>query len=221
MTNSQLDVVSAAQLSVSKTSSWRDMVGVAASVSCAVHCALMPVLIGYLPVLGLEFLADEAFHQWMVLVCLVIALTAFIPGWRKHKRLLPATVGSMGLGLVAFGAFAVADSCCGAAGAAQGGVVTADGSDGVCLDSCCAETELAPCCADSEADTCCADAEADAGSVTTHAGIGTAASAFIAGVLPSSVAKWITPLGGLFLIAGHLLNHRWTCRRDCCSQGNC
>ena len=69
----------------SGTSSWRDWLGVVASVGCAIHCAAMPFVFAYLPALGLSFLADEAFHKWMALVCFLIAIVAFVPGIRKHK----------------------------------------------------------------------------------------------------------------------------------------
>ena len=92
--------------------SWKDFLGIAASTGCAIHCAAMPIVIGYLPLLGLEFLADETFHQWMVLICFVIAIAAFVPGWRNHGRLLPATLGIVGLCIIAATAFFIPDTCC-------------------------------------------------------------------------------------------------------------
>ena len=50
-----------------------DWIGVAASLLCAIHCAAMPFVVGFLPLLGLSFLADPSFHQWMVAVCLALA----------------------------------------------------------------------------------------------------------------------------------------------------
>ena len=51
----------------SSTSTWKDWLGIVASVGCAIHCAAMPFVFAYLPALGLSFLADEAFHKWMAL----------------------------------------------------------------------------------------------------------------------------------------------------------
>ena len=42
---------------------WSDWLGVVAAIGCAIHCAAMPLIIAYLPALGLSFLADEGFHQ--------------------------------------------------------------------------------------------------------------------------------------------------------------
>ena len=75
---------------------YRDWIGVAASLLCAIHCAAMPFVVGFLPLLGLSFLADPSFHKWMVGVCLALALVAFVPGWRRHHRLAPAMTRATG-----------------------------------------------------------------------------------------------------------------------------
>ena len=41
---------------------YRDGLGVAASVLCAIHCAAMPFVVGFLPLLGLGFL--EVTYTW-------------------------------------------------------------------------------------------------------------------------------------------------------------
>jgi hypothetical protein len=81
------------QFTESSWTCWSDWAGMVASIGCAIHCAAMPFAIAYLPALGLSFLADQAFHKWMVAGCFAIALAAFIPGVRKHGRLTPKYVG--------------------------------------------------------------------------------------------------------------------------------
>ncbi|MEO1498775.1 MAG: MerC domain-containing protein [Planctomycetota bacterium] len=98
---------------------WSDRAGVAASLACAVHCALMPIAIGYLPAIGLSWVAGRGFHQGMAAFCFAAAVAAFIPGYRKHGMLLPAALGLLGvtlLGIEAFG-FAGDCACCVAPGA--------------------------------------------------------------------------------------------------------
>ncbi|MEC8338833.1 MAG: MerC domain-containing protein [Planctomycetota bacterium] len=85
--------------------SWRDFAGVTASLACAVHCAAMPLVIAYLPALGLSWMAEEGFHKWMAAICIVLALGAFIPGWRKHRRVSPVLWGFAGLALLMSAAF--------------------------------------------------------------------------------------------------------------------
>ncbi len=99
-------------LPLPRSQAYRDWLGVGASVLCAIHCAAMPFVIGFLPLLGLSFLADPAFHQWMVAICLALALVAFVPGWRRHHRLVPAAIGLAGLTLITVAAFAGPEECC-------------------------------------------------------------------------------------------------------------
>ena len=89
-----------------------DSMGVVASCACAVHCAAMPFAIGSLPALGLTWLADEGFHQWMVGICFVIAVVAVLPGYRRHRRLVVPLLAMTGVSLLATAAFAVPDECC-------------------------------------------------------------------------------------------------------------
>ena len=96
----------------SPASTWRDLVGIIASIGCAIHCAAMPFVISYLPALGLSFLADESFHKWMALACFLIAIFAFIPGLRKHGNWFPVSIGAGGLFLITFAAFGFAGECC-------------------------------------------------------------------------------------------------------------
>ena len=111
-----MDTVEIAGLSTEKvkrqTAAWRDSLGIVASIGCAIHCAAMPFVIAYLPALGLSFLADEGFHQWMAVACFLIAIAAFLPGIKKHKNLLPVTMGGVGLVLITFAAFGLEGECC-------------------------------------------------------------------------------------------------------------
>ncbi|MCO8124253.1 MerC domain-containing protein [Stieleria sp. TO1_6] len=147
----------------------------------------MPIAIGYLPLLGLEFLAHESFHQWMVLICFGIAIYAFVPGWRRHRRVLPAAVGVFGLSVIAASAFFFTDSCC--AAGAESGIATTH----VCTESCCLH------------------------SVDAAPGSDQLSVAVSPLQLLGNYASWLTPFGGLMLVGAHLLNHRYTCRRSCCA----
>ena len=108
---SQMTVIGP-DLPLPRSQAYRDWLGVGASVLCAIHCAAMPFVIGFLPLLGLSFLADPAFHKWMVGVCLVLALLAFVPGWRRHHRWAPTLIGLGGLVLISLAAFAGPEECC-------------------------------------------------------------------------------------------------------------
>ena len=188
---------------------WSDWVGVVASIGCAIHCAAMPFVIAYLPALGLSFLADEAFHKWMALACFVIALTAFIPGLRKHGRLTPVAVASVGLVMISVAAFGFAGECCPACESAASGGSSAGES------SLAASTSTAAC-TDADCQLCASkntsESAGGAGvSSTTLAGSQQQASPWAAAIAP-----WLTPLGGIVLVSAHLLNRRYGCLCGCC-----
>lgn len=182
---------------------WADWVGLIASIGCAIHCAAMPFVIAYLPALGLSFLADEVFHKWMAVGCFVIAVTAFIPGLRKHGRFPPVVMGSVGLAMISVAAFGFAGECCSSC-------PTAVNPDATKMTATCTEAGCSFCASESPA----------ASTI-----VASAASASPAGTLQSSspwggrIAPWLTPLGGMVLVAAHLMNRRYGCLCGCCSRG--
>jgi hypothetical protein len=116
---------------------WADWTGLAASIACGIHCAAMPLLLSYLPSFGLSWLAHEGFHQWMTGVCFIFAASAFVPGWRKHKSLVPAFSGVIGITLLSLSAFVFGDECCAAATESQLAQNTAWCLYRCCLYRCC------------------------------------------------------------------------------------
>lgn len=214
---------------------WSDSAGMVASIGCAIHCAAMPFVIAYLPALGLSFLADEAFHKWMAVGCFAIALTAFIPGFRKHGRLTPVVVGSVGLVLISVAAFGLAGECCAACSNTAATAVAAEPDSSradfaavlvsaadqeVCTEACC------PHCANASPD---ASSEAggevggdllavgeSAGESAGESSAGSAATSSVSNGLISRIAPWMTPVGGIVLVCAHLLNRRYGCLCGCC-----
>jgi hypothetical protein len=107
---------------------WGDLLGLIASVGCAIHCAATPILIALLPSWGFSWLADEAFHQWMFAACFLIAVMAFVPGIRRHGRWMPLGIGCLGLALIGVAAFYPNVPCCHGCGEHGDPVVLFDGS---------------------------------------------------------------------------------------------
>jgi uncharacterized membrane protein len=78
-----------------------DRLGAAASLACAVHCAVMPLLVSLLPLVGLSFLAKEQ-TEW-ALICLSLSLgsLSLLPSYaRKHRRLRPLSLFAFGGSLI-------------------------------------------------------------------------------------------------------------------------
>lgn len=188
-----------------KASSWKDLIGIVASIGCAIHCAAMPFVIAYLPAWGLSFLADEAFHKWMALVCFLIALAAFLPGLRKHGNWWPVGVGSAGLVLIIFAAFGLAGECCPTCAAADVNIAAV--GDEFCSDDCesCEDCEF------------CSSEQSEHGEIAASFSLPQNSSSESENQdLLSTLAPWITPLGGMLLVVAHLMNRRSGCPCGCC-----
>ena len=92
-----MDTVKIAGLSTEKvkrqTAAWRDSLGIVASFACAIHCAAMPFIVSDLPSTDLSWLTSEGFHQGMAIVCILIGMAAFLPGWQRHRNIKPMLLG--------------------------------------------------------------------------------------------------------------------------------
>ncbi len=65
---------------------YADRFGATASFLCAVHCALLPLVIAVLPALGLGFLADHELERAFIAFASLLALTTLIIGFLRHQR---------------------------------------------------------------------------------------------------------------------------------------
>ena len=59
-------------------------IGTSASLLCAIHCMLMPLLIALLPLSG-TFLLSSSFDKWMLLIGILLPLPDLCWGFRKHR----------------------------------------------------------------------------------------------------------------------------------------
>ncbi len=82
-----------------------DRFGAVASLVCAVHCALLPLVLGALPVLGLSFLADHRYEAMFIAFASVLATLMVAYGFRRHRRLLALWLLLPGIALLLAGAF--------------------------------------------------------------------------------------------------------------------
>ncbi len=63
-----------------------DRVGALVGFLCALHCALLPFLLGVLPALGLGFLAGVELELTLLAVAGVVAAVAVVHALRRHRR---------------------------------------------------------------------------------------------------------------------------------------
>lgn len=205
MNTADLTAINSGKLD-SSNSTWRDWLGITASIGCAIHCAAMPFVIAYLPALGLSFLADESFHKWMALACFLIAIAAFVPGFRKHRNWLPLSIGVVGLGLITFAAFGLAGECCASCSSGNGSHASLVADSANESDSDCEHCEH---CEDCQGQVAAGNAD-DQSAVAATVPNETESS------LLSTLAPWLTPFGGVLLVSAHLINRRLGCLCGCC-----
>jgi hypothetical protein len=78
-----------------------DALGIAASVACAIHCALLPLLLSSLPVLGINIINNFWFEVFMIALALLIGVYSLSHGFKKHhQQWLPVLVFAGGIGLL-------------------------------------------------------------------------------------------------------------------------
>ena len=63
-----------------------DRLGATGSLLCAIHCALLPVVIAVLPSLGIAaWLGREGFEQGFVVFATLLGLYTMVSGYRRHR----------------------------------------------------------------------------------------------------------------------------------------
>ena len=63
-----------------------DALGIAASVACAIHCALLPLVLTSLPILGVNIINNIWFELMMILIALFIGIYSLRHGFKKHHH---------------------------------------------------------------------------------------------------------------------------------------
>ena len=63
-----------------------DALGVTTSVLCAIHCAVLPLAVASLPVLGINIVHHPGFEYGMIGLAFIIGTRALWHGFRHHHR---------------------------------------------------------------------------------------------------------------------------------------
>lgn len=82
-----------------------DRVGFAASLLCAIHCALWPWLLAMAPAFGLELGGWIDLDQAFVVFATLLGVSTLTLGWRRHRAFHAWALLAPGLVLVWLGAF--------------------------------------------------------------------------------------------------------------------
>ena len=82
-----------------------DRVGVGASLLCALHCALLPILLALVPATGLGLGGWVDFDQAFVVFATLLGLTTLTLGYRRHRAFHALALLLPGLAMVWLASF--------------------------------------------------------------------------------------------------------------------
>lgn len=75
-----------------------DALGATVSVACAIHCAVLPLAMATLPILGVNIIHNTGFECTMIGLAFLIGIRALLHGYRRHHhRLTPSVLFITGM----------------------------------------------------------------------------------------------------------------------------
>jgi CHASE2 domain-containing sensor protein len=75
-----------------------DALGVATSLACAVHCAVLPLVLTSLPIFGVNIIDNHSFEFLMIVLAAAIGGYSLWHGYKKHHhKMLPVSVFLFGM----------------------------------------------------------------------------------------------------------------------------
>ena len=94
-------------MSLDQSGKWTkrlDQMGMSASFFCAIHCALIPIVAGLLPLVGLSFLGNHAIEDTVIVSAFIIASLSLLPSYfRVHQNIHAIVLFVIGFALIILG----------------------------------------------------------------------------------------------------------------------
>lgn len=79
-----------------------DAIGITTSIACAIHCAILPLLLSSLPLFGVNIIDNTWFEYFMIALAFSIGSYSFYHGYKKHHHSFkPFTLFTIGILLLA------------------------------------------------------------------------------------------------------------------------
>ena len=63
-----------------------DAFGIAASVACAIHCAVLPLILSSLPLFGINIIENQGFEFLMIALAFLVGVYSLYHGRKKHHH---------------------------------------------------------------------------------------------------------------------------------------
>jgi hypothetical protein len=75
-----------------------DALGVTVSIACAIHCAILPLVLSSLPLFGIDIIENIWFEYGMILLAFLVGSYSLYHGFKKHHHSwLPFILFSLGM----------------------------------------------------------------------------------------------------------------------------
>ena len=69
-----------------------DALGIATSIACAIHCALLPLMLTTLPIFGINIIHNLFFEWVMIILAFAVGAYSLFHGYIKHHRSFTAII---------------------------------------------------------------------------------------------------------------------------------
>jgi hypothetical protein len=80
-----------------------DALGITTSMACAIHCAVLPLVLTSLPVFGINIIDNVSFEYMMIFLAFSIGSVALYHGYKKHHHnFLPLPIFALGVVFLLF-----------------------------------------------------------------------------------------------------------------------
>lgn len=78
-----------------------DTFGIATSVACAIHCAVLPLVLSSLPLFGINIIENQGFELLMIGLAFVVGVYSLYHGRKKHHHsYTPLLIFALGIVLM-------------------------------------------------------------------------------------------------------------------------
>lgn len=78
-----------------------DAFGIATSVACAIHCAVLPLVLSSLPLFGINIIENQGFELLMIGLAFVVGVYSLYHGRKKHHHsYTPLLIFALGMVLM-------------------------------------------------------------------------------------------------------------------------
>lgn len=75
-----------------------DALGIATSVACAIHCAILPLVLSSLPIFGMNIIDNTGFEYLMIMLALAIGIFSLWHGYKRHHHsIIPISIFIIGI----------------------------------------------------------------------------------------------------------------------------